>query len=88
MVDTAAQVKASPELLEVMRQGERDKQWLQENPGVLAPYRGEWVVIYRRRVVAHSGETPDVARAAPADKYPGALLLYVPTEEEARAVHI
>ena len=88
MADTVAPPKVSPELLAAMRQGEADDRWLQEHPEALAPYRGQWVVIHRRRVVAHSGATPDVARAAPADKYPGALLLYVPTEEEAGAVHI
>jgi hypothetical protein len=88
MADTITRGKVSSELLAVMRQGEADDRWLQEHPEALAPYRGEWVVIHGRRVVAHSGQTPDVARAAPADKYPGALLLYVPTEEEARAVHI
>lgn len=88
MADTAERVKVSTAVLNAMRQGQRDDRWLQEHLEVLEPYRGEWVVVHGRRVVAHSRETPDLARAAPADVYPGALLLYVPTREEARAVHI
>jgi hypothetical protein len=88
MADTMQRVKVTPEVIEAMRLGQEDDRWLQEHHEVLEPYRGQWVVIHRQRVVAHSSATPDVARAAPAAKYPGALLLYVPTHEEAQAVRI
>jgi len=88
MADTVEQTRLTSEMLDAMDSGERDDRWLQEHPEVLAPHRGQWVVVHGRRIVAHSAETPDGAQAAPAAKYPGTLLLYVPTEEEARAVHI
>jgi hypothetical protein len=88
MADTVTRVKVPPEVIEVLRQGESDDRWLQEHLEILEPYRGEWVVVHGRRVVAHAPDGRDVARVAPASDYPGALLLYVPTREEARAVHI
>jgi hypothetical protein len=78
--------EASP--AEAMRVGEADKAWLQEHLEVLEPHRGEWVVIYKQQIIAHSRDGRVAARTGNARTYPGALLLYVPTAEEVRAVHI
>jgi hypothetical protein len=88
MAETAERKKVSPAVIEAMREGERAVQWLQEHPEALAPYRGEWIVIHGVRIVAHSADAAEVARAAPSERYPGGLLLYVETEEEARTVHV
>ncbi|MGH2356068.1 MAG: DUF5678 domain-containing protein [Chloroflexota bacterium] len=71
-----------------MRQGEIDDRWLQEHPEALEPCRGQWVVVYQQRVIAHSPDGRDVARAAPAHLYPGSTMFYVPTREESEAVRI
>ena len=73
---------------EAIKQGELGNRWLQDHPEALEPFRGQWVVVYERQVIAHSPDGRKAARAAPAAQYPGALLEYVPTREEAEAVHI
>lgn len=86
--ERSERVEVTPKMLEAMHQGEMDRQWLEENPGVLEPYRGQWVVIHKGRIMAHSPDGREVARAAPAACYSGALLEYVPTREEAESIHI
>jgi hypothetical protein len=80
--------KRNAQMIEAMRQGERDRAWLEQHPGVLEPYRGEWVVIYEARVVAHSPDGREVARQASARLYPGSTLLYVPTLEESAGIRV
>ncbi len=87
-VERAEQSEVTPALLAAMRQGEADRQWLDKHPDVLQPYRGQWVVAHRGRVVAHSADGREVAGTASASRYPAALLEYVPTREEAEAMHI
>jgi hypothetical protein len=81
-------VVVTPQMIEAMRQGERDREWLAAHPGVLEPYRGEWVVVHKGQIVAHSPDGRELARMAPASRHPGALLEYVPTREAAEAVHV
>lgn len=81
-------VHVPPQLLEAMRQGEADREWLDEHPEVLEPFRGQWVVVHGRQIVAHSPDGREVAAVAPTSRYPGALLEYVPSREEAKAIHI
>jgi hypothetical protein len=73
---------------EIIRQGQLDNQWLEEHPEALDPYRGEWVVVHSRRIVAHFADGREAAREGNADKYPGGTLFYVPTDEEANAIRI
>ena len=75
-------------MLAAMRQGEADGRWLAQHPEVLEPFRGQWVAVHGGRIVAHSPDGREVAQAAPSSRYPGVLLEYVPTHEEADAVHI
>lgn len=84
----AEQIDVTPQMLAALRQGEIDTRWLEEHPEALEPYRGEWVVVHNRRVAAHARDGREVARAAPATKYPGSTMFYVPTREEAEAVRI
>ncbi len=81
-------VVVTPQMLGAMRQGEADGEWLAQHPEVLEPFRGEWVAVHGGRIVAHSPDGREVARAAPTSRFPGALIEYVPTREEADAVHI
>jgi UDP-glucose 4-epimerase len=59
-----------------------------ERPEALEPYRGEWVVVYKQQVLAHSPDGRAAAQAASARDYPGSTIFYVPTREEAEAVRI
>lgn len=79
---------AQPEVTRALRSGERDREWLAAHPTALDPYRGEWVVIHEGRVVAHHRDGRRLARLANARSHPGSSILYVPTREEAEAVHI
>jgi hypothetical protein len=84
----ADQVVVTPQMLAAMRQGEADGEWLAQHPEVLEPFRGEWVAVHGGRIVAHSPDGREVALQANTSRYPGALLEYVPTREEADALHI
>lgn len=88
MAKSAESVQVTPEMLEAMRQGERDRQWLAEHPGVLEPYRGQWVVVHKGRIVAHSPDGRELTRSGDARTHPGALIFYVPTREEAESVRL
>ncbi|MBI3971459.1 MAG: hypothetical protein HY332_09240 [Chloroflexi bacterium] len=88
MTKTDERFEVTPQVLEAMRQSERDNRWLEEHPEALEPYRGQWVVVYQQRIIAHSPDAREAARAAPARTYPGSTLFYVPTREEAEAVRI
>ena len=87
---TASQGPApvTPQMLDAMRQGEADGEWLAQHPEVLEPYRGQWVVVHKGQIVAHSPDGREAAREGNARTYPGAWLFYVPTREEAEAVRI
>jgi hypothetical protein len=87
-VEAAQQLEVTPEVIEAMRQGEADERWMEAHPEALEPYRGEWVVVYRQQVIAHSPDGREVARAAPAAQYPGSTMFRVPTREETEAVRI
>ena len=73
-------------ILAVLRKAERERDWLARHPEVLAPYRGQWVVVHDHRVVAHSPDGAEAARLAPTSEYPGAVFEYIPTLEEREAV--
>lgn len=89
MATAAADVAGvTPQMLEAMRQGEADRQWLEKHPEALEPYRGEWVVVYKGQIVAHAAHGRRLAQQANARQYPGSSLLRVPTREEAEAVRI
>jgi hypothetical protein len=88
ITEDAHPVHVTPQMLAAMRQGEADREWLADHPDVLDPFRGQWVVVHNRRVVAHSPDGREVAAAASTSRYPGALLEYVPSREEAEAVHL
>ena len=84
----AERATVAPAMLEAMRQSEADRQWLAAHPRVLDRYRGQWVVVHKGRIVAHSPDGSDLAREGDARAYPGALVFRVPTKEEAEAVRI
>lgn len=87
-VEAEQQFEVTPQMLEAMRQSQADNRWLEQHPEALEPYRGEWVVVYRQQVIAHSRDGREVARAAPASLYPGSTMFRVPTREESEAVRI
>ena len=86
--EQSERVVVTPQMLEAMRQGEADGEWLAQHPEVLEPFRGEWVAVHGCRIVAHSPDGREVARQANTREYPGAWVFYVPTPEEAEAVRI
>ncbi len=88
MTETAERFQVTLQVLDAMRQSELDERWMQEHPEELEPYRGQWVVVYKQRVIAYSPDGREAARAAPAGQYPGSTMFYVPTREEADAVRI
>ena len=70
----------------MFRAVERNRRLMAQNPDLLEPYRGQWVVIHDGAVLAHSPDGSGLAEAAPPDKYPGALMERVPTREELKGV--
>ena len=81
-------IEITPQLRDSIKQGQLDDQWLQDHPEELEPYRGQWVVVYKQRVIAHSPDGREAARAGNARDYPGSTIFYVPTREESAAVRI
>lgn len=75
-------------ILAVHRAAERDAAFFAAHPELLDPYRGQWVVTHERRVIAHSPDGSEAARLAPAEKYPGSSIFYLPTREELEGVFI
>lgn len=73
---------------EEMVLSDEDGAWLAAHPGELERFRGEWVVVYKKQVVAHSPDGRVIAREAPAKDYPDSTMFYVPTLEEAAGVRI
>jgi hypothetical protein len=88
MAETAERTRMTPQLWEAMRQSDEDNRWLEEHQEALEPYGGQWIVVYRKRIIAHGIDGREVARAAPAARYPGSTMFYVPTREESEAVRI
>ena len=81
-------LEVTPQMLDAMRQGQADNQWLREHPEALEPYRGQWVVVHGQRVVAHAYDGREAAKAVDPRTHPGASIFYVPTVEESEAVRI
>jgi hypothetical protein len=75
-------------ILAVHRAAERDAAFFAEHPELLEPYRGQWVVAHEGRVIAHSPDGAGLAERAPAHKYPGSSIFYLPTREELEGVFI
>ena len=75
-------------LLAVHRAAERDAEFFATHPELLEPYRGQWIVTHEGRVVAHSPDGSAAARLAPAEKYPGSSIFYLPTREELEGVFV
>lgn len=88
MTQQAERTKVTPEMLDAMRQAEADRQWLAQYPGVLEPYRGQWVVVHKEQIVAHSPDGREAGRQVSAGNYPGCLFFRVPTREEAEGDRI
>jgi hypothetical protein len=86
--EMASQLEVTPQMLAAMRQGEIDNEWLRTHQEALEPFRGQWVVVHDRRVVAHSPDGRAAARAVDPRTHPGATIFYVPTHAEAEAVRI
>jgi hypothetical protein len=76
------------EIVAVLKTAEQERDWLAQHPEVLAPYRGQWVLVHDHRVVAHSADGLEVARLAPTSEYPGAVFEYIPTIEEREAIRV
>ena len=83
-----APLQVTAAMIRAMRQGEADRKWLAQHADVLASYRGDWVVVHQGRIVAHSPDGAEVARAAPAARYPGAILEYVPHRHETEGIRV
>lgn len=86
MSDEKRPPNRSEQVREIMRDWETYK--TEYDPEFARKYAGEWVVLHRGQVVAHGKVGAEVAREAPASKYPGAGIFYVPTEEQQAGVWI
>lgn len=75
-------------ILAVLKKHQREWDWLAEHPEVLAPYRGQWVLVDAHRVVAHSPDGREVTKVARASEYAGAVFEYIPTLEEREAIRV
>lgn len=87
---TGATVAMSKEeqLLQDFRAAEQDAEHFARHPELLEPYRGQWVITHRTRVIAHSPDGSAIARRHTVRDHPGSRMFYVPTREEAGAVLI
>lgn len=73
---------------EAILAGEREADLLGPNPELLARYAGQWVVIHGGQVVASARSARELATVADIQKFPNAVVLYVPPLEEQSGVHI
>ena len=87
MVNETAPATKHEQVVAVFRDIERNQRLMALNPQDWhEPYRGQWVIIYDGKVIAHSPDGEDLAEAEPPDKYPGALLHRIPSAEELKGV--
>ena len=86
--DASRQTAITQKTVAAIRRGRNDAQWLQGNAHVLDAFRGEWVVVHDKKVVAHARDGRVAAREGNAQRFPGATLIYVPTDQESEAVRI
>lgn len=75
-------------ILAVLKKYKQERDWLAEHPEVLAPYRGQWVLVHDHRVIGHSPDGLELASMARASEYAGAVFEYIPTLEEREAIRV
>jgi hypothetical protein len=60
--------------------------WLVENRAALEAYRGEWLLISGRLLVAHSGDFAEIRQAIANRGIRSPFVYYVPGEEESNFI--
>lgn len=63
-----------------------EMRWLVENSRALEDYRGEWLLIVGRELVAHSASFQDIRRAIADRVIDSPFVYYVPTEQESNFI--
>lgn len=76
------------EARDVLSAGRREAELIAANPEILAGHARQWVVVQNGQVVAHAVDGAELANIAGISKYPNAIVLYVPREEEQEGVLI
>ena len=56
------------------------------DPELARTYAGQWVVLYRGKVIAHGKKGSDLVEGGITQQYPGSYLRYVPTLEQQEGV--
>jgi hypothetical protein len=66
-----------------MRDTSLDRDWINDHAN---EFRGQWVIVCEGRLIAADADIRNLLSKVPREAYPEALLVYVPTQEEARRV--
>jgi len=62
--------------------------WLEKNAQELGHYPGEWLLIYRHRLLVHSRDIADLHAAVRLHRIDSPFVYYVPTDEEVNFIPI
>ena len=73
---------------EVYASESEEMRWLTENSRHLEIYRGEWLLIQGRELVAHNADFPEIRVAIAERNIRSPFIYYVPTVEEANFISI
>ncbi|MBI3968721.1 MAG: hypothetical protein HY329_24055 [Chloroflexi bacterium] len=73
---------------EALLAAEREADLLGADPGLLDKYAGQWIVIQNGSIVAAARTGLELAAKADIDRYPNAVVRYVPLPEEQAGVQV
>jgi len=87
-VEDARRIERWKQAREALQAAEHEADLLGPDPGLLARYAGQWVIVHGGRIVAAAPSGRELATIADIRTYPNAVVLYIPTLEEQAGVHI
>ena len=61
----------------------QDWTWINEH---IDEYRGQWVLVCQGNLIATDPNIRQLINKVPRDAYPGAIVRYIPTEDEAQRI--
>lgn len=76
------------EARDVLFAARKEAELIAADPAILANYAGQWVAIQNGQVVAYAADGAELAGIANIDKFPDAVVQYVPSREEEEGILI
>jgi hypothetical protein len=73
---------------DALRAGYDDLAWLRSHPEIQHDYRGQWIVVRDRKVIAHFKAGDPLSGSTGNHSFPGASIFYIPTDEELTGIRI